>query len=110
MKTKHTKEKLKITKGEWIVAIDEFEDGFSVQLNDNGPGISFIAKEICQGEDQGEADAKLIAAAPELLEELKETNELIEELIGGPVNLTLMKVSLKIQLQLNESLIKKATT
>ncbi len=55
------------TKGEWIIEHDDC-DGYSVILHEKfGFGTSYIAENIRQGYDEGEADAKLIAAAPELL-------------------------------------------
>jgi hypothetical protein len=59
------------TKGEWIVAHDEF-DGHSVEVKDKDFGTLFIAQGIEQGHDDGLADAKLIAAARDLLEALQE--------------------------------------
>ena len=56
------------TKGEWIIEHDDF-DGYSVILYEKfGFGTRYIAENIQQGYDDGEADAKLIAAAPELLQ------------------------------------------
>ena len=58
------------TKGKWKAV--ETEDGWAVKLIEKGwqIGECFICQEVCQGEDDGEADAKLIAAAPMLFEAL----------------------------------------
>ena len=54
------------TKGEWTTVHDDY-DGYGGVVDDGGFGTCFIAQEIKQGYDEGEADAKLIAAAPDLL-------------------------------------------
>lgn len=58
--------KTKFTPGPWKV--DESDDfGYDI-INPRATfGIEYIAKEICQGADDGKADAHLIAAAPDLL-------------------------------------------
>jgi len=62
----------KHTKGEWK-AIEKKYEGWVVVLNERIPiGTTYIARDINQGHDGGEADAKLIAAAPELLNALQE--------------------------------------
>lgn len=55
------------TPGPWAVMTDDF-DGHCVINPTSDFGIEFIAKNIQQGYDDGEADANLIAAAPDLLE------------------------------------------
>lgn len=54
------------TEGNWKVEYDEF-DGFCVVNSESDFGTEFIAKNIQQGYDEGENDAYLIAAAPDLL-------------------------------------------
>lgn len=60
----------KFTKGEWR-AVEEY-DGWAVRVPDKKPGTVYVCKEINQGVDGGEADAKLIAAAPELFNKCKQ--------------------------------------
>ena len=50
--------------GPWKVKEDSW-DGYSVVIDDNGPGVSIIAEQIGQGEDEGRGDAEFIAHAPE---------------------------------------------
>lgn len=56
---------MKHTPGPWKVA--EEYDGWTVYKPDGEIGRTVIAREIEQGYDGGAADARLIAAAPELL-------------------------------------------
>ena len=49
--------------GPWKAKEDSW-DGYSVVIDDNGPGVSIIAEQIGQGEDGGRGDAELIAHAP----------------------------------------------
>ena len=49
--------------GPWKAKEDSW-DGYSVVIDDNGPGVSIIAEQICQGEDEGRGDAEFIAHAP----------------------------------------------
>jgi hypothetical protein len=73
------KMEFKGTKGEWKVVHDEY-DGYGVILVDNDPwGQSFICENLRQGEDEGEYDAKLIAASPDLLEALQMCEEHIQD-------------------------------
>lgn len=57
------------TEGEWVIEKDSFNGGYSVEAVQEGwqIGTQYIAQEINQGLDNGLADAKLIAAAPDLL-------------------------------------------
>ena len=50
--------------GPWRAKEDSW-DGYSVVIDDNGPGVSIIAEQIGQGEDEGRGDAEFIAHAPE---------------------------------------------
>ena len=50
--------------GPWKAKEDSW-DGYSVVIDDNGPGVSIIAEQIGQGEDEGRGDATFIAHAPE---------------------------------------------
>jgi hypothetical protein len=50
--------------GPWKAKEDSW-DGYSVVIDDNGPGVSIIAEQIGQGEDGGRGDAEMIAHAPE---------------------------------------------
>ena len=50
--------------GPWKAKGDSW-DGYSVVIDDNGPGVSIIAEQIGQGEDGGRGDAEFIANAPE---------------------------------------------
>ena len=52
------------TPGPWKAKEDSW-DGYSVVIDDNGPGVSIIAEQIGQGEDGGRGDAEFIANAPE---------------------------------------------
>ena len=51
-------------RGPWKAKEDSW-DGYSVAIDDNGPGVSIIAEQIGQGEDEGREDAEFIAHAPE---------------------------------------------
>ena len=50
--------------GPWKAKEDSW-DGYSVVIDDSGPGVSIIAEQIGQGEDEGRGDAEFIANAPE---------------------------------------------
>ncbi len=65
------------TKGKWKIVEDD--DCHSVVLIEQGWsfGRTYIAREICQGHDNGLADATLIAHAPEMLEMLNKVNDLL---------------------------------
>ena len=52
------------TPGPWKAKEDSW-DGYSVVIDDSGPGVSIIAEQIGQGEDKGRGDAEFIAHAPE---------------------------------------------
>ncbi len=56
---------IKHTPGPWRVI--EERDGYAVTTKAR-IGVEYIANEICQGRDGGKADAKLIAATPEMLQ------------------------------------------
>ena len=43
--------------GPWKAKEDSW-DGYSVVIDDNGPGVSIIAEQIGQGEDEGRGDAE----------------------------------------------------
>lgn len=62
MKTQHTE-------GEWIISVNDYEE-FEVVLDDSEFGTCIIAS--IEDQQEKEANAKLIAAAPELLEALKD--------------------------------------
>ena len=66
--------------GPWKAKEDSW-DGYSVVIDDNGPGVSIIAEQICQGEDEGRGDAEFIAHAPEdiqaLLDEVKAVRDAV---------------------------------
>ena len=51
------------TPGPWKAKEDSW-DGYSVVIDDSGPGVSIIAEQIGQGEDEGRGDAEMIAHAP----------------------------------------------
>lgn len=62
-------ENQKHTQGKWgVESPDEFDTGHSVYLRERGMviGRRYIAREIEQGEDDGLADAKLIAQSPDM--------------------------------------------
>ena len=61
------------TPGPWKAKEDSW-DGYSVVIDDNGPGVSIIAEQIGQGEDGGWGDATFIANAPEEARALIETH------------------------------------
>jgi len=76
MKTKHTK-------GEWKIEGDLDDIRITAVVPHNTNVIRQIAVVKCQDThipnyEQSQADAKLIAAAPELLEQLSELTELIK--------------------------------
>ena len=67
--------------GPWRAKEDSW-DGYSVVIDDNGPGVSIIAEQIGQGEDEGRGDAEFIANAPEdiaaLVAEVERLREQVE--------------------------------
>lgn len=69
----------KHTEGTWLAIYDEDHDCYHIikkkEINDAFSGTVVIACEIEQGSDSGKADAKLIAAAPEMLSVLKTVEE-----------------------------------
>ena len=68
--------------GPWKAKGDSW-DGYSVVIDDNGPGVSIIAEQIGQGEDEGRGDAEFIAHAPEDIAELIAALERQSELNMG---------------------------
>ena len=50
--------------GSWKAEEDSW-DGYSVVIDDRGPGVSIIAEQIGQGGDEGRGDAEFIANAPD---------------------------------------------
>ena len=50
--------------GPWKAKEDSW-NGYSVVIDDSGPGVLIIAEQIGQGEDEGRGDAEFIANAPE---------------------------------------------
>ena len=76
--------------GPWRAKEDSW-DGYSVVIDDNGPGVSIIAEQIGQGEDEGRGDAEFIANAPEDIaalvaevERLREQVEAVKKIIRSP--------------------------
>ena len=69
--------------GPWK-AKEDIWDGYSVVIDDNGPGVSIIAEQIGQGEDEGRGDAEFIAHAPDdlaaLITEVEQLREQVDEL------------------------------
>ena len=76
--------------GPWRAKEDSW-DGYSVVIDDNGPGVSIIAEQIGQGEDEGRGDAEFIANAPEDIaalvaevERLREHVEAVKKIVRSP--------------------------
>ena len=76
--------------GPWRAKEDSW-DGYSVVIDDNGPGVSIIAEQIGQGEDEGRGDAEFIANAPEDIaalvaevERLREQVEAVKKIVRSP--------------------------
>ena len=76
--------------GPWRAKEDSW-DGYSVVIDDNGPGVSIIAEQIGQGEDEGRGDAEFIAHAPEDIaalisevERLREQVEAVKKIVRSP--------------------------
>ena len=76
--------------GPWRAKEDSW-DGYSVVIDDNGPGVSIIAEQIGQGEDGGRGDAEFIANAPEDIaalvaevERLREQVEAVKKIVRSP--------------------------
>ncbi len=89
-------------------AIHNDEEDWSVIKTEGKPSIGtlFICEHVSQGHDDGESDAKLIAAAPELLDALEKVQAYqIEAEIGSLANAQRMFFELK---PIVESAIKKA--
>jgi hypothetical protein len=61
----------KHTPGPWLIEEGDDDECYHIYSPDDGIGTMYIAKDIDQGKDHGLADAKLIAAAPDLLEACK---------------------------------------
>ena len=66
--------------GPWKAKEDSW-DGYSVVIDDNGPGVSIIAEQIGQGEDEGRGDAEFIAHAPEDIAALVAEVERLKEAV-----------------------------
>ena len=70
--------------GPWKAKEDSW-NGYSVVIDDNGPGVSIIAEQIGQGEDEGRGDAEFIAHATEdmklLLDILEDYSDFVAELV-----------------------------
>lgn len=71
----------KHTPGPWV-CINEGNE-YSVEAPDEYPGITYICQSICQGLDNGEADARLISQAPDMLSLLEEVNEHLKDVLIG---------------------------
>ena len=76
--------------GPWKAKEDSW-DGYSVVIDDNGPGVSIIAEQIGQGEDEGRGDAEFIANAPadiaaliSEVERLREQVEAVKKIVRSP--------------------------
>ena len=76
--------------GPWKAKGDSW-DGYSVVIDDNGPGVSIIAEQIGQGEDEGRGDAEFIANAPEDIaalisevERLRGQVEAVKKIVRSP--------------------------
>ena len=76
--------------GPWKAKEDSW-NGYSVVIDDNGPGVSIIAEQIGQGEDEGRGDAEFIANAPEDIaalvaevERLREQVEAVKKIVRSP--------------------------
>ena len=76
--------------GPWRAKEDSW-DGYSVVIDDNGPGVSIIAEQIGQGGDEGRGDAEFIANAPEDIaalvaevERLREQVEAVKKIVRSP--------------------------
>ena len=69
--------------GPWKAKEDSW-DGYSVVIDDNGPGVSIIAEQIGQGEDEGRGDAEFIAALISEVERLREQVEAVKRVVRSP--------------------------
>ena len=79
METKHTK-------GEWSRVHSKTKNGIETHINGglgNQDDICQISKYVGMDKDEVEANAKLIAAAPELLEALQIAKCILDEKIGS---------------------------
>ncbi|MCE5212640.1 MAG: hypothetical protein LLG40_13950 [Deltaproteobacteria bacterium] len=97
------------TKGPWIIHKDEMGRGYEIYGNAPAPGWGSLGhQEVCRinakkhGARRGmavsytehpddEANARLIAAAPELLEACKEALSIIEKYSDVPVHILALK-------------------
>ncbi len=70
--------------GPWV-AQEDYWDGYQVIVDDGLPGVSIIAEQIGQGEDEGRANAEFISHAPEdmklLLDILEDYSDFVAELV-----------------------------
>lgn len=99
----------KFTKGEWHARIG-FNNQWTI-FNENALGVADVAKWPVKSEEEAEANAKLIAAAPDLLEQLEsafnEITNLNSKLYQHNIEIDWDAQRKRIELMINA--IKKAT-